>query len=279
MRDRLFYLLLAIAFSLLIIAMTKSRKRVGRKRTRRQKNFQNGGGPRVIIFQFETRNDKYLNAYMNDVKKYAEKHGYEYIRPTDNTISPYWKKVKLVLDKLASTDENTIIAWIDSDSYIAKKDMKIEDFVKEHGSVAFLGSKDIPDWQPGKDSFNAGNFFVVNKPIAKEMFADWFALYNPADWKWDDAKKSFVTKMVYAGDAYEQGSFQKKILIVPKYAAEIRLLDADVLNNYRRECDKNPGTFVCQFISTPSSTGQNGKANLGPFACDKGLLPCDLSKR
>jgi len=214
---------------------------------------------------------------MNDVKKYAEKHGYEYIRPTDNTISPYWKKVKLIMDKLAEvgTDGNTIIAWIDSDSYIAKKDKRIEDFVKEHGSVAFLGSKEIPEWHPHADSFNSGNFFVLNKPIAKEMFDDWFALYNPDDWNWDEAKKTFSTTKQYAGDAYEQGSFQKKILTVPKYAAEIKLLNPDVLNNYRRDCDKNPGTFVCQFINSPPNMGENGKKNLGPFACDKGLLPCD----
>jgi hypothetical protein len=218
---------------------------------------------------------------MKDVEAYAKKHGYEYIRPTDNTMSPYWKKVKLILDKLNElpTDGNTILAWIDSDSYMAKKEKKIEDFVNEHGMKAFLGSKEISEWQSHEQSFNAGNFFVVNKPIAKEMFADWFRLYNPADWKWDEEKKTFTTQQPYAQGAYEQGSFQNNILTNPKYKDEITLLHADVLNNYRMKCDENGITFVCQFINTPGYLQENGKNNIEPFACAKALLPCPVGQK
>lgn len=149
--------------------------------------------------------------------------------------------------------------------------MGIDEFVTKHGSVTFLGSKEVPEWHPYPDAFNSGNFFILNTEKALEIFTKWFALYNPADWKWNDERKTFTTDMPYAQDAYEQGSFQKNIL--PNYPNDIKLLESDVLNNYRSDCDKNPETFVCQFINTPPNTAQrNGKDNLAPFVISHGLL-------
>lgn len=191
-------------------------KRITRRR-RRQKNpsqKQRGGSLPWAVIQHDDRKlsdiDKGL---MNRNKHYCQKWGHEYLYTIDGheDMPPYWRKVFLVKDALA-TDKYKGVLWLDTDAAIHGMDTDLNSLVEE--DKHFYKS---PDITPTNKVFCAGVWFVMNTAIGKEIMAKWAEQYDRKAWtnngKW-------ATSGTWAGTNYEQGSFIEKV--VPQYSANMK---------------------------------------------------------
>ncbi len=168
---------------------------------------------RIAIVQFETRNDDNLEVLMNRNRKYAQKHGYDYIarRKPYEGLPPYWAKVRLIQEVFRS--DYDVVFMLDSDACIHDQTMKIEDVLKMFPGKCFLYSPDCPLMQA---IFNAG-VVLVCRPHGPQIVDDWMSLYNPSRWSFDEERDSWKCEGDWAGPDYEQGSFEHNMIRKEEY--------------------------------------------------------------
>jgi hypothetical protein len=167
---------------------------------------------RVAIVQFDDRSDEALGPLIHLVRRnqaYAQSHGYDhvFIRRHDNERPVFWQKVGLIERQLESHDH---VAWLDTDAVMHDFQFSIENLFA--GPEAMIFSGDLPIY-PAPLPFNAGVFFCRSEK-ARALMREWRALYPASLWRKTDGEWNFK-EHVWAGPAYEQGSFVEKLY--PKY--------------------------------------------------------------
>jgi len=185
--------------------------------------------PKICFVTFENRKEEYINMHNENVKKYCEKYGYEYVlrEQNDTNISPYWYKVFLVRE-LLDTNKYEYVFWMDSDTIINNFDIDIgKDILNKYDSDIFVASDNTK-----YDIVNAGLFVVKNSPIGKSFINHWISLYNPSLCE----KKEGGLKGIWALSCYEQGQLNK--LLIEQYGKNTTMLEGHIFQN-KDICFKN----------------------------------------
>lgn len=169
---------------------------------------------KVAIVQFDDRSDEALGPLLNLVRRneaYADERGYRHIfvRSHDNAVPVFWHKVSLIEQVLAEGFDH--VAWLDTDAVVHDFTLSIENLFTGPERMIFSG--DLPIY-PVPLPFNAGVFFCRGEG-ARELMQEWRALYPSHLWRKTVGQWNFK-EHVWAGPAYEQGSFAEKL--IPKYA-------------------------------------------------------------
>lgn len=207
-----------------------------KKRTRRHR----GGSQKWAIVQYDNRKLKDVDkGLMNRNEEYAKKWAHDYIFKKDgyDDISPYWRKVFLVKEILATGNYRGIL-WLDTDATIYAMDTDLNNLVEE--GKHFYKSADNT---PTNKGFCAGVWFVLNTPIGKEILSKWAEGYKADKWR-----KSIFGKWKangeWAGENYEQGSFINTIL--PNYGDSLKHYN----DRYLQALEPAEDAFILHFYFT-----------------------------
>jgi hypothetical protein len=217
-----------------------------RKRTRRVRRKSYKGGDKAVIkpfavVQYDDRHiEKEEQEYMNKNNSYCKKHGYEYIFISNGyeDLPPYWRKTSIVKNIL-STGKYKGILWLDTDAYVYNPEITLESIVTD--GYDFYISEDLFG-----SKMCAGVWIVMNTPLGNEILDTWIRSYNPKDWRKDNNK--WISDGVWAGPTYEQGSFEKNILPIPKYNKHIKILD----HTFLQATKALPHTFIMHLYNNLS---------------------------
>jgi len=168
---------------------------------------------RVALIQFDDRSDQALGPLLHLVRRnadYCAGHGYvhAFIRSHDNEVPVFWHKVSLIERFLA---DHEFVAWLDTDAVVHDFSFDIERLF--YGPEMMIFSGDLPIY-PVPLKFNAG-IFLCRGAAAARLMAEWRALYPARVWRKTAGLWNFQ-EHVWAGPAYEQGSFAETLY--PRYA-------------------------------------------------------------
>ena len=168
----------------------------------------------VALLQFDDRPDQALGPLVHLLARnaaYCAQRGYDhvFVRTHDNELPVFWQKVALIERQL---ETHEFVAWLDTDAVVHDFSLSIEN--QFTGPEAMVFSGDLPIY-PVPLKFNAGVFFC-HGAAALGLMREWRALYPAHLWRKTNGQWNFQ-EHVWAGPAYEQGSFADKLL--PKYAA------------------------------------------------------------
>ena len=100
-----------------------------------------------------------------DKKAYATKHEYDYYcfyDLLDNKIGSTWNKV-LAIQKILNTNLYDWIFWMDADTIIIKKSIKLEDYLDD--KYDFIAVRDCKCCS----CLNTGCFFIKNTEFSKNL--------------------------------------------------------------------------------------------------------------
>jgi hypothetical protein len=163
---------------------------------------------KVVIVQFDDRSDEELGPLAHLVARnaaYAAERGYThaFIRGHDNQVPVFWHKVALIERYLG---EHEFVAWLDTDAVVHDFQLDIEGLFT--GPEMMVFSPDLPIY-PVPLPFNAGVFFCRGER-ARALMQEWQALYPAHLWRKQAGAWNFQ-EHVWAGPAYEQGSFAEKL--------------------------------------------------------------------
>jgi hypothetical protein len=179
----------------------------------------------ICFVTYEDRDEEYVKMHNDNIKKYCDKWGYEYIleKKRNIDISPYWYKVFLVRDIL-NTEKYDYIFWMDSDVIINNFNIDLgEDILHKYDSDIFVASDNTR-----YDIVNSGLFIVKNSKTGKKFLDDWINLYDKI------CEKSIKEggnglRGVWAMSCYEQGNLNK--LLIDKYDKHTTLLNNNIFHN------------------------------------------------
>ena len=197
---------------------------------------------KYCIVQFDNR--KIIPAKLKKLIKLNKKHCNKYkidhiFINNENNMSPYWKKVELVL-RYINTNKYDYVLWLDTDALI-NTNYNVFILIKKFiGDNDIIISNDMPPWQSCE--FNAGVWCVRNTKISKIILKEWLSYYDSKSWykikdEWYCGNNLRRSRCIWAGDKYEQGSFIKYIL--PKYRYNIKKVSYKILNNNNYTENKN----------------------------------------
>lgn len=198
--------------------------------------------PRVCVVSYENRTSlPYLDKFKQINMDYCDKHGYDYRFINDpnlvDIMSPYWIKVKLVIDILPYYD---YVAWLDSDAFVCDTNIRIEN-VFNLGATTNEWMVITSDHNVRKSEFNAGVWIVKNCPKAHRFFQDWMNLYPANRWH-KNGGKWICKKCKWAGSQYEQGA-GTALLKHPSYRDGVMFLSKHILQAHKR----HDNAFICHF--------------------------------
>lgn len=174
-------------------------------------------GPYTIV-QYDTRKLTPTDlGLINRIKHYCKKWGYVYrfISSGYEDTPPFWAKVKVVRDILATQDTKGVL-WLDTDATIFDLDISLDSFLQPGKS--FYKATD----PTGNNIFNAGVWLVLNNPRGKRIMDDWIAQYKPDRW-YKQETGDWDCPDAWAGNSYEQGSFAHKV--VPVFQRNIKTVE------------------------------------------------------
>ncbi len=160
----------------------------------------------------------YCQYAFNNLKKYCDLHNYKIIIKNhypNNTISPYWLRVKDLLELSNNyPQDSTIIIYLDLDTIInlKYKNIKINELIY---NIDTLDNNNY-DIYIGKDIIlykyiNTGVIIIKNSEYTKNLLQYWYNYYNPIYWKYKNNKWTCMkdnSSCVWAGYEYEQGSLE-----------------------------------------------------------------------
>ena len=181
--------------------------------------------------------------------EYCTRHNYEFIeinhmRPTK--ISPYWLRVKDLVDLSNSYDENTIFVYMDLDTCINPS------FLDRPMSKIIHSLDSDNEWHMyiGKDSnpfkvINSGVMIIKNTRWSKDMIKLWLSKYKSDKWSISNGRWMCMDnkkECSWAGDNYEQGELEKlykKNVLNAK--SNIAILHSNLLSNWVKA---NKNSFI-----------------------------------
>lgn len=194
-----------------------------------------------IIIQADDRplSKDYMRA-INVNKRYAAKHGYEYIfdASKSQSLPPYWVKVDMAYKVMKSFPNCKGVLWLDTDAFIVRQEMKIDN-IFPNDSYDMVIAPDPPNIGPAPG--NTGVWAVRNTEGGQEILKDWLNTYSPKYWR--NVNNNWVAvNTQWARSGYEQGEFGDKVL--PEHKDHIYIAPWRVLQN-----DKNdPETFTIHLL-------------------------------
>jgi hypothetical protein len=177
---------------------------------------------KIAFITFENRDERYVKLHNENIKKYCDKWGYNYIYiPKNETeYSPYWYKVILVNDIL-KTNKYDYVFWMDSDTIINNFIIDIgEDILDRYDSDILVASDNVPN-----DVMNAGLFVIRNSKTGNNFMEDWVNSYKKYCIK---NNKSLRGK--WSMSCYEQGNMNK--LIFEKYSNNTTFINRNIFQNF-----------------------------------------------
>jgi hypothetical protein len=159
---------------------------------------------KILLLQIEDRNDDKLKKFMENNEKICNENNIKYIslKKSRDHVPPYWGKI-FEINKIMEEDKTIdYVIWLDSDAFfINYNNKRFHDFLKKYEKYSMIYTKDMPPWELG--DFNAGSFIVKNNEIGRNIIKEWMLYYKSHNWTYKNSK--WETKMVWAGEDYEQG--------------------------------------------------------------------------
>jgi hypothetical protein len=174
----------------------------------------------IAFLTYEDRDIEYIKLHHENMEKYCDYWGYDYIHVNKNNtiISPYWYKVFLVYNILKLNTYDYVF-WLDSDTIINDPKIDLSDIISKYASDIFVASDNTR-----VDIGNAGLFIIKNSEIGIKFMEDWIDSYSI---ECDLGNRKLRGK--WALSCYEQGMMNK--LIIEKYANNTTFLKNDIWNN------------------------------------------------
>lgn len=164
----------------------------------------------------------YLNYNLQILKKYCSSHNYKLIERnySEIDISPYWLRVKELLELSKQYPLDTIFIYLDADATINPKHFNVNmttlvnklETIAGHPCDIFIGS-DPPFFfltlGYNESTLNTGVMILKNSLWTKSFLRRWYSRYNGKMWKkngdsWVCTKDS-EDKCSWAREGYEQG--------------------------------------------------------------------------
>jgi hypothetical protein len=199
----------------------------------------------TALLQYDDRSSPLFEELMKLNIKYAVRHGYEYIRPTQIfDIPPWWIKVFLIQSLMKSRPDIKYIGWLDSDAVVHKQHQPISELFEN--APDFLISYCPWNTGPKDRTVNVGVFFIRVNETSKNIMDTWATCYNPKRWHKDGGV--WKTDGRWAGDDYEQGSLNK--LVIPKYPKSFGIYMPAIFDCW--ESRPTRLTFSCHYC-TPNA--------------------------
>jgi hypothetical protein len=206
----------------------------------------------VAVVQADNRafNDMFphIQWALNRTRNWAAAHGYEYIFWQNASViyPPYWLKVKLLRDALATHD---YVIWFDTDAVPACMQYSLADLTRLWGvNRTMLLAPDPPMWGA---RFMAGVFVIRRTEVSLNMVDFWFSRYNRSHWtlrESDLGLPQWTTPMQWAhSDAYEQGAFVNHILTNGSYASALGVVEWPLFHEHRFPPPSPISTFSYHF--------------------------------
>jgi hypothetical protein len=174
---------------------------------------------KILIITFDNRNDNYITAHNNNLKKYSKKWNIDYKFYNKCNKNIYWCKIHLISDALKS-NKYDFVMWLDSDTYIKNMNINLSDILNQYNSDIFIAS----DNNKFSDLVNAGVFIIKNSKIGKQFIEECISSFYPECLNCDNSLKGR-----WAGFCYEQGIMN--ILIANKYRKYTTILTNDIIYN------------------------------------------------
>jgi hypothetical protein len=166
-----------------------------------------------------------LYIHNKNIQEYCNLHNYTYIfkNSYENKLNLpiYWKKIQLVKDLIENNNFEYVI-WMDSDTLIIDKSLKIEDILYNKYSI-YMG-KDMNS----KFNLNAGVFIIKNDDIGVSFLNECINVYVNRD-SCKDKFGNYALNGEWSKDCYEQGVMNE--LIKTKYFNNFKLLDNHIVLN------------------------------------------------
>jgi len=179
----------------------------------------------TILIQYDDRVNPLFERLMTRNRAYCARHGYTYLRPTQHfDLPPYWIKVALVRQQIATAPNGSIILWLDSDACIHAHHRPVDSLFV--GNSDFLISEDA--WSA--ETLNVGVFIVRATPTTRKLMDAWWNCYQTAAAQWtrgSDGKWTCAGE--WAGLDYEQGTLNR--IIVPRFSTTIQRFPVHVFDN------------------------------------------------
>jgi hypothetical protein len=202
----------------------------------------------VTIIQYESRAAPRRRALMEENRRYAHRHSYEYLNISNiGDLPPQWMKVNLALLVIRSATAGGIIVWLDSDAVIVDKNRRVEDVFAtlapgddsiflSSGSSSLLGQ-----------TFEGSVFMVRTGDVGRQLLEDWMDLYSPKNWIHPGAGQAWRLSVASGTERdLPDGTFMEGILT--RYKKHITLVEHDIFNcvtpNYG---DVHARVFSCHF--------------------------------
>jgi len=175
---------------------------------------------KILILQYDNRPSIRPLDKLTDInKKYAVRHNYEYLFITRKMDIPmYWIKVFLLKELIG---QYKAIMWMDTDAVIHNFEAKIEWFGRYNKSMILT-----PDMPPYQSPFCAGVFIIRNDHYGVKILNEWTEIYKDVQKYWTNIGTHWHCNDVWAGPAYEQGSF---VSIMQKYRENIESISYHIL--------------------------------------------------
>jgi hypothetical protein len=153
---------------------------------------------------------------IRNINDYCNKHNYEFIHQNekdpetvyDKTRDCPWYKIKLIKKVLNERKDVDVVVWIDADTHIMNKNIKLEQFIEK-----YQGVKDIliSQEQNPHNILNTGIMFIKNTEWSKKFL----------DLVWDN-KDEFdknLHEQASMSNLYTKNDYncQNHITILPEY--------------------------------------------------------------
>lgn len=165
------YVLLGVIIVLLLVIGVKMLKCRGKQERFTSVNSKH----KICICMLYTDNiASYARLAERINRMYAEKHGYYFhvYRYRLSERAAQWDKV-LATYYLLTTNAYDYVFWIDSDAYVNKQEIALEDVMDINADVDLHICDDIPN-SGGICLINTGTFLIKNTPWAVQFLLDWW---------------------------------------------------------------------------------------------------------
>ena len=167
----------------------------------------------LAVLQIEDRKDEFILALMRENKRVCDENNELYVHMArgNDHVPPYWSKVFELLKFMQENSDVDLVMWLDSDAFFTSYDtMNPHELVLLHPNYTMWTSPDAPPKY--SSDFCAGSFLVRNDVRGRQLMSDWKQMYDPGQWRYDDADDRWITEAEFAGNAYEQGTFTENML-------------------------------------------------------------------
>jgi len=200
------------------------------------------------LFEKWARHSLFLN------RKYAEKHGYEFIlvsEPYDANVTHAWQKIPAMLKAL--DDGHKFVMYIDTDAVFNKHEISIESIIEKYPGDILICSDETNS--AGLYKTNGGAVIAKNTEHARYLLNKW--------WDLRDKYTVFAFEQAAISDIYEKkipDIDSSMINVAPE--SEFNSTYQDVLN-YTNDLEKPPpDIFVLHFMAMNDETREKSFSKL-----------------